>query len=409
MVIYCPPQISTNSSFSTVEAVSALGKTVRYENDFMILQQAKRGLFSKPSGLNYRVILIKTEAFLDQRSTFSGKKIIVAESDDWSEILSDWTKLESYLLPMVMVIAKKETGMSQVELEDILNSITQKKTFKQGLKSIGSKTAKTKKKLTINGLAVNESSLDNDLEYVSNESPNVDEEDDDDNKELDSVNSYEDAVVAIEEFIKVTMNTQKLLDNFGKKASSQQRMTNDILKHTKRLKDLQKMLDSYFKTVTKNSITDKILRQYNEEKPKFTKILNNASYKKIISENTKDIYEKKKPSTSSDLNDNFEVDGGQQQQVQVQQQKEKFVLSQWDKNTIDVETAIAKETHEDLKRLETDYTELHGMYQDMHSIIIENQETLDSMLENVETANNHIDKGIDSVKKAKKLTRFGLF
>ena len=44
-----------------------------------------------------------------------------------------------------------------------------------------------------------------------------------------------------------------------------------------------------------------------------------------------------------------------------------------------------------------------------HTLIVEQQETLDSMLENVEVANAHIDKGTESVKKAKKLTRFGLF
>ncbi|KAG2389192.1 hypothetical protein C9374_014592 [Naegleria lovaniensis] len=415
MVIYCPPQLPGNGNFITVEAETTLGKTIRYENDFLVLQSAKKGLFSKPSGKNYRIIAVKTEMFLEQKSPFHGKKIMIAESDEWSEILSDWSKIESYLLPMVTVISKKEKGMTQAEFEDVLSSLTQKKASKAGLRPIGSKPAKTKKTLTINGVTVNENTLKSDHDFVdlgASDSPTIDEEDED-KEELTSVETYEQAVIAIEEFIKKTALTQRLLDNYGKKPSSQQRIANDIIEQTKRLKAIQKMLDDFFKTASKNSIIEKIIRQYSEEKPKFTKILNNPSHKKITNENTKDIYDKKKPSASKDNMYNnsgeIEVGDGSQQQVQIQQQKDQFVLSQWDKATIDVEHAIAKETHEDLKRLETDFTELHGMYQDFHSLAVEQQESLDTMIENVQAANAHIDTGVENVKKAKKLTRFGFF
>jgi len=426
MVIYREPEIVGSGSFTTVEAVSTLGKTIRYENDYMTLQQAKKGMFSsKSNGKNYRIICTKTETYLDPKSRFHGKKTIVAESDDWSEILGDWGKLESYLLPMVMVMSKKENAtMSQNEFQDILGSITDKKTFKQGLRPLASQQAKTKKTLNINGVSgaggTNSSSSLNEDDYVDlgtrgDDSPTTlgYNQDDDDTKELDSVSTYENAVVAIEEFFNKLSLTQRLLDSYAKKQS--QRAVNDIMKHTKRLKALQKMIDDFFKTAAKNSINEKLLRQYSNEKPKLTKLLGNATLKKLLSENTKDIYDKKKQSTSTTANnaelyDEVEASGsGSQQQLQVQQKKDVFVLSSWDRNIIDVENAIAKETHEDLKKLETDFTELHGMFSDMHSIVVEQQESIDAMVENIDSANNHIQQGTENVKKAKKLTRFGLF
>ncbi|KAL9656388.1 hypothetical protein ABK040_005154 [Willaertia magna] len=412
--------VSSNKGWYIVEANTLSGKSIRYENEFLAIQALKKGggLFSSSAPtMTYRIILQKTESFLDSKSSYYGKKLVLSESENWSEILSDWEKLDSYLLPMITVISKKGALWKDSDLLDTLLSVSGKKIYKQStLKPLGN--AKTKKKITIDGLggSNNKNNDDNWLEDDEEETTTttsvssawgISKGDETGVLNSDSgITNYQDAVVATEEFILLIAQTMKIVDN--KKVQPNQRAINDVQKNIKQLKQLQKSLDEYFKSSEKNVVNEKLQRQYSDEKPKLNKLLNHSFVKKINEEGTV-----KKKNTAKDIEytvENGDDNNGQQQvMLQQQQKKQQFVLSQWDRNTIDVETALANETKQDLIKLETDFNEIHGMMKDFHGLVHENQEYLDIIADNVEESNVKVQAGTQNIKGAKKIQRFGLF
>jgi uncharacterized protein (DUF849 family) len=98
-----------------------------------------------------------------------------------------------------------------------------------------------------------------------------------------------------------------------------------------------------------------------------------------------------------------------QKQIQVQEQEKKikFILSSADQSTFETEMQIASETNQELKELELDFLELHEMYKDLNLMVKEQQQGINIIMHNVETANEHVLAGIEHIKEAKNYTAVG--
>ena len=80
-----------------------------------------------------------------------------------------------------------------------------------------------------------------------------------------------------------------------------------------------------------------------------------------------------------------------QAQEPAKKQQQKFVLTEAAANTIETERAIERQKLEDLKRLQVDMNDLHQCYVDIRDMLEGQQEYIDKIQDNVETAAAHVE------------------
>lgn len=91
-----------------------------------------------------------------------------------------------------------------------------------------------------------------------------------------------------------------------------------------------------------------------------------------------------------------------------QQQKQiKLLLSSADKSTLELEYMIASETNREIKELERNYLELHECFQDLNTMIKEQDQSFNVILDNLEQANKNVEMGVEDIKISKSMTAVG--
>ncbi len=96
----------------------------------------------------------------------------------------------------------------------------------------------------------------------------------------------------------------------------------------------------------------------------------------------------------------------QQQQMQLQKQK-KIVLTKADWNTLDTEKMLADETFTQVREMEKDFLELHELFQDLNTLVHDQQTQIDIIHDNVTSSNKSVERGVENIKVATARTGLG--
>ncbi|XP_075264727.1 syntaxin-12-like, partial [Convolutriloba macropyga] len=94
------------------------------------------------------------------------------------------------------------------------------------------------------------------------------------------------------------------------------------------------------------------------------------------------------------------IDENQRQQMIIMQHQQQQQLQQEDDNSIDVDLEIVREREAQLRKLEADMTDLHGIYQDMNAMTMEQGERIDDIEANVDVAVTEVKSANVQLKDA---------
>ena len=100
------------------------------------------------------------------------------------------------------------------------------------------------------------------------------------------------------------------------------------------------------------------------------------------------------------------TDDGHHQEQQMEEEAKnepQFRILEADKNTVESEKMLAKQTVEDLRNLETDMYELNGIFKELKELIDEQQDSLDMAQKNVSDANAYVETAVVDIRDARKM------
>ncbi len=161
---------------------------------------------------------------------------------------------------------------------------------------------------------------------------------------------------------------------------------------------LEKGIQKFFAKVKKDDMhAIRLLKQFSDIREEFnTQVVQSKELKNAKQEKSK---------TNAVKNTRKYDDDEEDAQLQVQLQQPKAKLRQADQYTMEVEKAVALETYEQVKNMETDMNMLNTLMQDMNTLLGEQDPMLERIGKDVSNANQRIDKGTDNLRGAKKLMR----
>jgi hypothetical protein len=168
-------------------------------------------------------------------------------------------------------------------------------------------------------------------------------------------------------------------------------------------KSLQQFFGKMAKKFDQDIHLERLHKQYLLVRSEFnTEVIENRDLKKAQAEkSSKKSARQQKSQKQVVRNDDNEIDA----QLQTQLQQPKMKLKQADRYTMEVERAVALETYERVKNMETEYNDLHVLMQDVNSLLKEQDPLIEHVNRNVEDANTMINKGRGHLRDADKMRR----
>jgi t-SNARE complex subunit (syntaxin) len=109
-----------------------------------------------------------------------------------------------------------------------------------------------------------------------------------------------------------------------------------------------------------------------------------------------------------DTNETIGNAGTHKQKFQVEVDESRLVLSEFNRNVIETEKALAKEQLRDLQHLEVDMNDLQECFVHLNVLIREQQSSLDQIESNLDQANVNMEEGIEDIKWSNE-NRIGFF
>lgn len=326
--------------------------------------------------------------------TATQQKWIVAEDDNWKEIIISWYKLEQYLLPMLELKRKYYVN----EITDLLLSISDKR-----VKLMNSKQKATND----HNMKNNEHAFEDIGEPYDSRSKH--------NQQDDIIYDIEDVKDCLEEFQQAIVLVRSIL----KKAESDTKNRDKLLQELKKvqlenLKQLSAKLEKFIKTKdsTKDVVRQRLLSQFKELNEIYqTQILKNELLKKPIAQQSNKmtaVSHNPKPSTKmvnkgTDTSSDDESGNGELQ-LQVKQK-----LTSAQKSTLNVERAIAIETNQKISEIQSEMLQVNEIFRDLNQLLEEQDLLIDVIANNVESANENTKQGNKDLKEAKNLHNFKFY